>query len=83
MGVLDALFKLTSKGVVYRLAYVTLFNYVGGTALQGAERILRVRFTTRGAGVIIPIAKIEGIAYLIPLGPEQSWLVNNCIYIET
>jgi len=82
-GRLDALFKLTSKGVVYRLAYVTLLNCVGGTALQGAEGMLRVGFTTRGAGVVIPIAKIEGIAHLIPLEPEQSWLVNNRIDIET
>ena len=82
-GRLDALFKLTSKGVVYRLAYVTLLNCVGGAALQGAEEMLHVGFTTRGAGVIIPIAKIEGIAHLIPLEPEQSWLVNNRIDIET
>ena len=39
-GRLDALFKLTSKGVVYRPAYVTLLNCVGGAALQGAEGML-------------------------------------------
>ena len=80
---LDAFFKLTSKGVVYRLAYVTVLNCVGGTALQGTEGMLCVGFTTRGAGVIIPIAKIKGIAHLIPLEREQSWLVNNRIDIET
>ena len=32
-GRLDALCKLTSKGLVYRLAYVTLINCVGGTSL--------------------------------------------------
>ena len=80
---LDALFKLTSKGVVYRLAYVTLLNCVGGTVLQGAEGMLRVGFTTCGVGVIVSIAKIEGIAHLIPLEPEKSWLVNNRIDIET
>ena len=62
---------------------MTLLNCVVGTALQGAEGILRVGFTTRRAGVIIPIAKIEGITHLIPLEPEQSWLVNNRIDIET
>ena len=82
-GTLDALSKLTSKGVVYRLAYVTLLNCVRGAALQGAEGMLRVGFTTREAGVIIPIAKIEGVAPLIPLEQEQNWLVNNCIDVET
>ena len=41
---------------------MTLLNYIGGTALQGAEGMLRIGFTTRGVGVVIPIAKIEGIA---------------------
>ena len=62
---LDALFKLTSKGVVYRLAYVTLFNCIGGTVLQGMEGMLYIGFTIRGAGLVIPIAKIEEIAHLI------------------
>ena len=62
---------------------MTLLKCVGGTVLQATEEMLRILFTTHGAGVIIPIAKIEGIAYLIPLEPEQSWLVNNRIDIET
>ena len=82
-GRLDALFKLVSKGLVYRLSYVTVLNCVGGAALHRAEGMLRVGFTTREAGVIIPIAKIEGVAHLIPLEPEKSWLVNNRIDVET
>ena len=39
-------------------------------------------FTTRRAGVIIPIANIEEIAYRIPLQPEHSWLLNDRINIE-
>ena len=62
---------------------MTLLNCVRGTALQGAEEMLCIGFTTHEAGVVILIAKIEGIAYLILLEPEQSWLVNNQIDIET
>ena len=62
---------------------MTLLNCIGGAALQGAEGMLQVGFTTREAGVVIPIAKLEGVAHLIPLEPEQSWLVNNCIDVET
>ena len=80
---LDALFKLTSKSIVYQLAYVTLLNCIEGTALQGAGGMLPIGFTTCGAGIKIPITKIEGIAHLILLEPEQSWLVNNRIHIET
>ena len=71
-SILDALFKETSKDVVYRLAYVTLLNCVGGTALKGAEGMLYVRFITSAGGVVIPIAKIEEIAHLILLEPEQK-----------
>ena len=77
------LFKLTSKGIVYRLVYVTLLNYVRGTVLQGTEGMLHIGFTTREAGVGILITKIEWITYLILLEPEESWLVNNRINIET
>ena len=62
---------------------MTLLNCVGGAALQGAEGMLRVEFTNREAGIIIPIAKIEGIAHLIPLEPEQSLLMNNRMDVET
>ena len=83
LGRLHALFKLTSKGIVYRLAYVNLLNFVVGTCLQDVEGMLCFGLPTCEAGIVIPIAKIEGIAYLIPLELWQSWLVNNCINIET
>ena len=61
---------------------MTLLNCVGGAALQGAEGMLHVGFTNHEAGIIIVIAIIEGVVHLIPLEPEQSWLVNNCIDVE-
>ena len=66
---LDAVFNLTSRGIVYRLAYVTLLNWVGGTSLQGLEGMLRFGLATHEAGTVITIAKIEEIAHLIPLKP--------------
>ena len=62
---LDALFKLTSKVVVYQLADMTLLYCVGGTELQGIELMLRIVFTTHRASVVIPIAIIERIGHLI------------------
>ena len=56
---LDELFKLTSKGIVYGLAYITIFNSVRGTRLKGMNKILGIKFITRRVGIIIPITKIE------------------------
>ena len=82
-GRLNALFKVKYKGTVYRLAHVTLLHCIGGTAVQGAEGMLRVGIPTPVQGVIVRIANIEGLAHLIPLEPGQSWLVNNRIDVET
>ena len=65
------------------MAYVTLLNCVRVTALQDVEGMLRISFTTHRAGIVILIAKIQGIAYLILLELEQSWLVNNRMDIDT
>ena len=84
VGRLNALFKLTSEGgTVYRLAYVTPVQCIGGTAVQGAEGMLRVRFQRKDEGEVVMIAQIEGMAHLIPLEPGESWLVNNRIDLET
>jgi len=44
---LNGLFKLKSKeGLVYRLANVGLLQYISGNAVQGAEGMLRVGWST-------------------------------------
>jgi len=81
---LNSLFQLKSRdGIVYRLVHVTLLSCMGGTALQSLEGMLRVAFPTTAEGIVVSIAKIEGMAYLIPLEPGKSWLVNNRIDLET
>ena len=62
---------------------MTLLNCIGGAVLQGVEGMLHVRLATHEASVVIPIAKIEGIADLIPFKPGHSWLFNNHIDVET
>ncbi|KAF8427419.1 hypothetical protein EV426DRAFT_589943 [Tirmania nivea] len=69
-GRLNVLFKLKSKeGKVYRLAHITLLQCIGGAAARATEGMVRVGLPTCAAGVVVPIAKIEGIAHLIPLEP--------------
>ena len=80
---LNALLKIKYKGMVYRLAHVTLLYYIVRTTLQGVEGMLRVGIPTPAQGVIVCIAKIEGLAHLILLEPGKSWLVNNHIHVET
>ena len=62
---------------------MTLLQCIGETALQGVEGMLRVAFPTTVEGMVVSIAKIEGMAHLIPLEPRESWLVNNRIDLET
>jgi hypothetical protein len=83
-GRLNALFKFKSKeGGVCRVANVRLLQCIGSGAVQGAEGMLRVGWGTSEETVVVPIAKVEGMAHLIPLDPGVSWLVNNRIDLET
>ena len=61
---------------------MTLLNCIGGTALQVVEGMLCIGFITCQAGVVILIAKMVGVAHLIPLEPQGSWVVNNQIDVE-
>ena len=56
---------------------VSLLQCIGGGVVQGAEGMLRVGWCTREESVVVLIAKIEGMAQLIPLDPGETWLVNN------
>jgi len=81
---LNALYKLKSKeGLVYRLANVSLLQCISGNVVQGAEDMLRIGWSTWEESIVVPIAKVEGMAHLIPLELEESWLVNNRIDLET
>ena len=83
-GRVNALFKLKSKhGIVYRVANISRLQCIGGGVVQGAEGMLRVGWGTREGSVVVPIAKIEGMAQLILLDPGETWLVNNSIDLET
>ena len=62
---------------------MTLLKCIGDAILHSTEWMLCIGFITRKGGVIVPKGKIEGVAYLIPLEPEQSWLANNHIDVET
>ena len=76
--------KFKSKeAVVYRVANVSLLQCIDGNTVQGAEGMLRVGWGGSEESVVVPIAKIEGMAHLKPLDPGVSWLVNNRIDIET
>jgi len=81
---LDALYKLADKaGEIYRLAHVTMLQAIGEGKVQGLEWMLRVGWPTPDVGTVVRIGQIEGMAHLIPLEPNKSWLVNNRIDLET
>jgi len=81
---LNTLYKLGDKaGEIYRLAHVTMLQAIGGGKVQGPEGMLRVGWVTPDVGTVVRIRQIEGMAHLIPLEPNESWLVNNRIDLET
>ena len=41
-----------------------------------------VGLTNSAEGIVIRIAKIEGMAHLIPLETGESWQINNRIDLE-
>jgi len=45
--------------------------------------MLRVGWLTPDVGTVVRIGQIEGMAHLILLEPNESWLVNNRIDLET
>jgi len=59
-----------------------MLQAIGGGKVQGLEGILRVGWPTLDIGTVVRIGQLEGIAHLIPLEPNESWLVNNRIDLE-
>jgi len=80
---LNALFKLGFKEEAYRLAYVTMLQCIGKAAVQGVEEMVRIRWPTVEQSLVVRIAQVEGMAYLIPLEPGESWLVNTRIDLQS
>ena len=62
---------------------MTPLQFLGGATVQGVEGMPRVGLRTDIGGIVVRIVMIEGMAHLIPLESEKSWLVNNRIDLET
>ena len=79
IGILNALFSLQGTNQkLYRLAHVTLLDWVGNQMPHGPEGMSYVQeFTSGGGQTVIWLSGIEGAAHLIPLEPERKWIVNN------
>jgi len=80
---LNALFKLRDlhANTSYRLAHVSLLSIIGSPTPDGPEGIVRVGLLTRSH--VVAVADIEGMAYLVPVNPEELYLVNNWIDVHT
>ena len=76
---LNAIFKLRDPRVnsTYRLAHITLLKVIGSQTPDGPEGMPRVGNPTKNH--VIQITDIEGMAHLIPIEPDNLYLVNNRI----
>ena len=77
-AVLNALFSICVGGELYKLAHVSIFEWVRNSIPHGLEGMSYVECRTMGEGeMVIWIWNIEGAVHLVPLEPDQKWVVNN------
>ena len=75
---LNALFTIRMGGELYKLAHVTIVEWVGNPIPHGPEGMSYVESRPMGEGeMVIGIRNIEGAVHLVPLEPDQKWIVNN------
>ena len=60
-----------------------LSQRIYGNAAQVVAGMLRVRWSKYEESTVVPIAKVEDMASLIPLKLGEGWLFNNRIDVET
>ena len=63
---------------MYKLAHVTLLEWVGNGIPHGPEGMSYVESPPMGQGeMVVWIRNIEGAVHLVPLELNQRWVVNN------
>ena len=83
-GTHRCVFKCTFQnlrgGELYKLAHVTLLQWVGNPIPHGPEGMSYVESPPMGQGeIVVWIRNIEGAVHLVPLEPNQKWVVNNWV----
>ena len=75
---LNALFTIHGGDKLYKLAHITLLEWVGNAIPHGPEGMSYVESPPMGQGeIVVWIRNIEGVVNLVPLEPDQRWVVNN------
>ena len=79
----NALFKLrdVEANTSYRLAHISLLSVVGSPTPDGSEGMVRVGKPVTNH--VVRVADIEGMEHLIPVNPEELYLVNNRVDVHT
>ena len=77
---LNALFTIRRGGELYKLAHITLLQWVGNPIPHGPEGMSYVESPPMGQGeIVVWIRNIEGVVHLVPLELNHRWVVNNRI----
>ena len=61
----------------YRLAHISLLKVMESLTPDGPEGMARIRTPMKNH--VIKITDIEGMAHLIPIDPDNLYLMNNRI----
>ena len=77
---LNALLTFRGEGKLYQLAHVTLLECVGNPIPHGPKGISYVESPPmEQEDIVVWIRNIEGAVHLVPLEPNQRWVVNSRI----
>jgi len=65
----------------YQLAHVSLLSIVGSSMPDRLEGMVQVGLPMTNH--VVRVADIEGMAHLVPVNPEELYLVNNQMDVHT
>ena len=73
-------FTIRGGGELYKLAHVTLLEWVGNAIPHVPEGMSYIESPPMGEGeIVVWIRIIQGAVHLVPLEPNQRWVVNNLV----
>ena len=77
---LNALFILHVEDEIYKLAHVTMLEWVGNLIPHGPEGMFYVKSCPKGEEeIVVGIRNIELVVHLVPFEPDWKCIVNNHI----
>ena len=77
-GFLNTLFIFHVEGEIYKLAHVTMLEWVRNLIPHGPKDMSYVESRPKGEGeIVVGIHNIEAVVHLVPFELDRKWIVNT------